>query len=182
MRLVLTGRNVEISPAIRKLVERKLEKLDRQTEHAVMSAQVVLELERYRHLADITLHARGDHIAHGLGDMNEWETSLTEAVGKVGQQLRKLKGRWEARRRAGAVSRQAVETAGPVVRAARSPRSAIVRRVRKYPVKPMTVDEAALALDEAENPFLVFRNADTDEVNVIYRRKDGRVGLIETER
>ena len=46
----------------------------------------------------------------------------------------------------------------------------------------MTVDDAALALDEAENPFLVFRNADTEEVNVVYRRKDGRVGLIETER
>ena len=131
MRLVLTGRNVEISPAIRKLVERKLEKLDRQTEHAVLSAQVVLELERHRHVAEITLHTRGDHIAHALGDMNEWETSLTEAVGKVGQQLRRLKGRWEARRRAGAVSRPAPSRPpAPWCAPRASPRSAVVRRVR----------------------------------------------------
>ena len=181
MRLVLTGRNVEISPATRKLVERKLAKLDRQVEHGVVSAQVVLERERHRRLAEITLHLRGDHIAHAVGDTSSWASSLVEAVERAAHQLQKVKGKWEARRRAGSTGRRAAEAAGPVVRAARARRAAPVRRGTTYPAKPMTVDEAALAVDETEHPFLVFRNADTDEVNVVYRRTDGRLGLIEPE-
>jgi putative sigma-54 modulation protein len=181
MRLLLTGRDVEISPAVRRLVERKLAKLDRQTERAVVSAQVVLALERHRHLTEVTLHARGDHIAHAVGDTGAWETSLVEAVDKVAQQLRKVKGRWEARKRAGSAVRRAVRGDVPAAARPGRPQHTSVRRAPRYPVKPMTVDEAALAIDEAEHPFLVFRNAETDEVNVVYRRKDGRVGLIEPE-
>ena len=65
MRLELTGRNVEITPALRALVDRKLAKLTRVLNDAVVSAQVVLTQEKYRHVTDMSLHMRGDHILAG---------------------------------------------------------------------------------------------------------------------
>ena len=61
------------------------------------------------------------------------------------------------------------------------PKKPRIRRVPRYPVKPMTVDEAAMAVDGGNDAFLVFRNAATDAINVLYRRKDGDLGLIEPE-
>jgi putative sigma-54 modulation protein len=100
MRLVVTGRHVEITPTLKTLVERRLAKLDRVLSEGIVSAQVVLTLERYRHIAEITLHARGDHMLHGLGDTRAWETSLAEAVDKLTGQIEKVKGKWERRTRA----------------------------------------------------------------------------------
>jgi putative sigma-54 modulation protein len=61
------------------------------------------------------------------------------------------------------------------------PRARRVRRVRRYAVKPMTVEEAALAVESGDDTFVVFRNAATDAVTVLYRRKDGDLGLIEPD-
>ena len=99
MRLELTGRNVEITPALRKQVEKKLAKLDRLLQDGIVSAQVVLTLEKYRHLADFTVHTRGDHILSGLGASTAWETSISDAVEKLTQQLQKVKGKWQERKR-----------------------------------------------------------------------------------
>src|SRR5512136_2271478 len=100
MRVVVTGRHVEITPELRKLVDQRLTKLDRVLNDGIVSAQVVLTLERYRHIVEITLHARGDHMLHGLGDSRAWETSLAEAVDKLTGQIEKVKGKWERRTRA----------------------------------------------------------------------------------
>src|SRR5512143_545491 len=99
MRLVLTGRHVEITPQLRKLVEQRLTKLDRVLNDGIVSAQVVLTLERYRHIVEITVHARGDHMLHGIGDTREWESSLAEAAEKLTGQIQKVKGKWERRKR-----------------------------------------------------------------------------------
>src|SRR5213594_2821090 len=99
MRLELTGRHVEITPALRRLVDTKLGKLERVLNHRAVSAQAVLTLEKRRHRADITLHARGEKFLHGVGDSGSWESSLTVAIAKIGQQAQKLKGKWQARKR-----------------------------------------------------------------------------------
>jgi putative sigma-54 modulation protein len=182
MRLVLTGRHVDITPALRKLVDRKLSKLDRVLNGGIVSTQVVLTLERYRHLVEISLHARGDHMLHGLGDSRAWETSLAEAIEKLTGQVQKLKGRWERRHRRGKSARAVAPAQPPVAGAGEEPRPVRVLRSSRYHVKPMTVEEAALSVDESRDAFLVFRNASTDAINVLYRRTDGDLGLIEPER
>ncbi|MBZ5559260.1 MAG: ribosome-associated translation inhibitor RaiA [Acidobacteriia bacterium] len=101
MRLELTGRHVEITPALRRLVDRKLAKLERLLNDHAVSAQAVLTKERYRHRADITLHARGERFLHGVGAKATWATSLTEAVGKIAHQAKKVKGKWRAQKRRG---------------------------------------------------------------------------------
>jgi putative sigma-54 modulation protein len=178
MRLVLTGRNVEITPTLRGLIERRLTKLERMLNDAVVSAQVVLALEKYRHITEITVHARGDHVLHGIGDAADWPLSLRAAVEKVGQQAHRLKSKWSARKKRPASRRSAAggEREPRPEPPASGPR---IIRAARYPVKPMTIEDAALAVETGREAFLVFRDAATDEVTILYRRKDGNLGLIE---
>ena len=101
MRLELTGRHVDITPALRRLVETKIGKLERVLNDSAVSAQAVLTREKHRHRTDITLHARGEKFLHGVGDSGSWEASLSAAIGKISQQAQKVKGKWQGRKRQG---------------------------------------------------------------------------------
>lgn len=191
MRLDITGRHVDITPPLRQLIERRLARLGRLLNDSIVSGKVVLTLEKYRHRAEIIVHVKGDHILRGLGEGNAWAISLREAVEKLEQQAERLKTRWSERKRSdtrrrvprtvragGAVSAASSGNgggAGPEARAAR------VIRASRYPVKPMSVEDAVLRLEEATEAFIVFRRAETDAVNILFRRKDGNLGLIEPD-
>ena len=102
MRLELTGRHVDITPGLRRLVEAKIGKLERVLNDSALSAQAVLTREKHRHRTDITLHARGEKFLHGVGDSGSWEASLSAAIDKISQQIQKIKGKWQSRKRQGA--------------------------------------------------------------------------------
>ena len=176
MRLDITGRHVDINAPLRQLINRRVAKLERLLNDSAISGQVILTLERYRHRAEIIIHARGDHMLRGLGVGTSWPVALRDAAEKIEQQAQKLKGKWRERKRRGTGART-VETA-PAPDQARTPR--IVRATR-YAVKPMSVEDAALRVDSGPDTFVVFRNADTDAVCILYRRKDGNLGLIEPD-
>ncbi len=177
MRTLVTGRNVDITPGLRQLIDRGLSKLDRVLNDSAVSAQVILRQERHRHVAEVTIHARGDHMLHGLGQGTAWQASLKEATSKIEKQAQQMKSKWHERKRQGADARTVTppRLAEPV---AGSPR---VIRAARYAVKPMTVEDAALRLGPGAESFLVFRNASSDAVNILYRRKDGNFGLIEPD-
>jgi putative sigma-54 modulation protein len=141
-----------------------------------VSCQVELYMEKFRHVAEIHLHARGGHMFQGRAVSTSWTESVGEATDRIAQQGQTLKGKWETRKR-GAVTarRQSAPKAGPV--SAGTARRIV--RAKRYAVKPMSVDEAAAAVGPREDAFVVFRNPDTDEVNVLFRRPDGDLGLIE---
>lgn len=179
MRLALTGRSIDITPGLRQLVTRRLAKLERLLNDSAVSAQVVLHTEKFGRSTDIVVHTRGDHILRGSASAEAWATSITEAVEKVAQQAARVKGKWEARKKRSAPvgqpakdSRAADETLAPRRR---------VVRMRRYPVKPMSVDDAILALDDGPHSFVVFRDAESEAVLILFRRPDGHVGLIEPE-
>jgi ribosomal subunit interface protein len=98
MRLLLTGRQVEITPHLRKLVDARLAKLERKLGDCIVSTQLVLARQKYHYVVELAVHARGDHMLHGVGSTAGWSTSLTSAVRKVMQQAQKVKGKWEAKR------------------------------------------------------------------------------------
>jgi putative sigma-54 modulation protein len=105
-----------------------------------------------------------------------WEEALTEAVDRLVQQAHKLKGKWQGRKRdARPVTRSLV---GPSTRLDQVQR---IVRTRRYPVKPMTLEDAAGAVGPSQDAFIVFRNASTDALSVMFRRKDGDLGLIEPD-
>jgi putative sigma-54 modulation protein len=181
MRLVLTGRHVTITPAIRKAVERCLTPMSRLLNDHIVSVQVVITGEKSRHHVEMTLHARGEHFLHGAATGRDLTTALAAAAGKIEHQAQKLKSRWTEDKRQRTPRRTPPQE--PASAAGRDGDGGTVRivRARRYAVKPMSVDEAALEVGSGLGAFLVFRNSTTDSVNVLFRRPDGHLGLIEPE-
>jgi ribosome hibernation promoting factor len=175
MRLDITGRHMEITSPVRQLITKRFGRLERLLNDAAVSATVTLSKEKYRLRTEIAVHTRGDHVLRGNGEGNAWPISIRQATEKVEQQAQTLKGKWDGRKRKGAAPR--------VVRSAlteATPGPRIIRATR-YAVKPMSIEDAALRLDGADDTFVVFRNGDTDAVSILYRRKDGNLGLIEPD-
>ena len=102
MQTELTGRHLDITPTLRRLVTVKIAKLERVLSDSAVSAHVVLAREKRRYLTKINLHARGEKFLHSPGDADSWETSLVNAVDKVAQQAMKIKGRRRPGRAGGA--------------------------------------------------------------------------------
>jgi putative sigma-54 modulation protein len=176
MRLDITGRHVEITSPLRQLIDRRLARLGRLLNDSVISAQVILTKEKYRHRTEIVLHARGDNMMRGLGEGNAWPLSLRQASEKLEQQAQRLKSKWRERKRRGAGAR----VVPPSAEVDTTPAPRVVRATR-YPVKPMSVEDAALRVEGGSETFVVFRNAETEAVSILYRRKDGNLGLIEPD-
>lgn len=175
MRFDITGRHVEITAALRALLEKRLARLERVLNDAAVSAVITLTKEKYRLLTEIAVHTRGDHVLTGNGEGTAWPISVRQATGKIEQQAEKLKGKWEDRKRKRSNARVA-----PPPPAAEAPTRPRVVRAR-YAVKPLSIDEAALRIEEGKETFVVFTNAETDAISILYRRKDGNLGLIEPE-
>ena len=190
MRLELTGRHVEITPTLRRLVDTKLAKLERMLKDSAVSAQAVLTREKYRHRAEITLHARGEKFLHGLGNASAWEPAVTQAIEKITQQAHKVKGKWQERKRHGPVKGVPIVGEEPeasrVVADGARPRAARVRmprilRAERQRVRTMTVADAARQIDGNADTIVVFRDAETSTVSVLYRARNGELTLVATE-
>ena len=189
MRLELTGRHVEITPTLRRLVDTKLAKLERLLNDSAVSAQAVLTLEKRRRRADITVHARGEKFWHGVGNSATWAVSVGEAIAKIAQQAQKVKGKWQERKRRGRRPEEAAlappeaiggappRPAGSRVR----PRTPRVLRASRQAIKPMTVADAAREAEASDDGVVVFRDAETSSISVLYRRRNGELTLVETE-
>jgi ribosome hibernation promoting factor len=189
MRLELTGRHVDITPTLRRLVDTKLARLERLLNDSAVSAQAVLTREKHVRRADITLHARGEKFLHGVGNSPTWEVSIGEAIDKIAQQAQKVKGKWQERKRRGnkgapiaGEAREAVavrpESAGPVRITPRMPR---ILRAERQAIKAMSVTDAAREVDASGDTIVVFRDPETEAISVLYRRRNGELTLVETE-
>jgi putative sigma-54 modulation protein len=179
MRLLLTGRNVQITPPLRQQLSRRLAKLERLLHDSAVSAQVVLTREKYRHVTDITLHARGDHVLSGVGNATTWAESMSEALEKITQQAQRVKERWQTRKRRAAGTKALPPAPLPLPdEAAPAPEPDPVVRVR-YAVRLHDLDAALDRLDRSPDPFVLFRNRATGRLALVYRRRDGRAAFIE---
>jgi putative sigma-54 modulation protein len=179
MRIDVTGRHVEITAPLRQLIEKRLAKIERLLNDAALTATVILTKEKYRHRVEIIVHARGDKMMRGLGEGNAWPISLRQATQKVEQQASRVKTKWTENKR-NASRRRTPRPAGATTSGGEDGAAARIVRGR-YPVKPMAVEDAALRVEGAKEGFVVFRNSETDAVSILYRRKDGNLGLIEPD-
>jgi putative sigma-54 modulation protein len=175
MRLDITGRNVTITGPIRQLLDKRLARLERVLNDAALSAVITLTKEKYRLQTELVVHTRGDHVLRGNGEGTAWPISVRQATEKVEQQAQRLKGKWDGRRRKGAVTRNV--RPAPV----EAPPERRIVRATRYAVKPLSLEDAALRLEGGSETFVVFRNAETEAINILYRRKDGHLGLIEPD-
>jgi putative sigma-54 modulation protein len=187
MRLELTGRQIDITPGIRRVIETKLAKLERMLNDSAVSAQVVITREKNAHRVDVTLHARGEKFLHGIGRGVSVDTAMAQAVEKIGQQARRVKGKFEGRKRydarGGAAAEEAEAPAAPARRtAARIPRPRMPRilKAERQTIRTMSISDAAAQIDGGAGP-VVFLDAETSRIAVLYRAPGGDLTLIETK-
>jgi putative sigma-54 modulation protein len=177
MKFEYTGRHVEVSPAIRRHVEDHFKKLDHVFNgDSTLSTHVIIDVEKNRQIGEIIVFWR-DHTLTAKDINNDMYMALTRAMAKIEKQAVKLKKKIIDRKQgAKSMGRVAPEPDGQIEA---MPRPARIIAARRYVVKPMTAEEASLRLAEDQNQFLLFRDADTQRLGVIYKRKDGNFGLIE---
>ena len=179
MKIAYTGRQVELAPAqLRKLEARfaKIGKLlDGKKEER--DAHVVLSLERKTHTAEATIHYY-NHDLVGVGNSADLFTAIHLAIEKLEKQCVKARTKFRDAKRLPHKSAPEVETDKPAEEAD----SEVDRQVYKVKPaqkrKPMTVEEAVLEMDKSRD-YLVYRDAQTDKVSVLVRRRDGHFDLVE---
>ncbi len=178
MRLQVKGRNVEVSEAIRNYAEEKLGKLGRQLADPT---RVELELTVERnpsipgsHIAEATVWTKGP-VLRARESSSDMKASIDQLVDKLERQVK----RYQEKRRGGRRHREsAVSEAIP---AAPSETEPVIVKTKQFAVKPMSPEEAVLQLELVGHDFFVFRNAESDKVNIVYRRRDENYGLIEPQ-
>jgi putative sigma-54 modulation protein len=176
MQYEFTGRHIEITPAVERLVREELGKLDRILNSAPMRSHIIVSAEKHRKRTEIVLHWR-DTVFTAVSENAELRQSVAEAAAKIQKQVLRLKERFQARTR----GRQPAKAIAPVPGGDIQPAAGAPRIIAqsRYRVKPMTPEEAAIILADSEDQFIVFRDAETNKVGVLYSRTDGNFGLIE---
>ena len=178
MRLHVKGKNLDVSDSIRSYAEDKLRKLERQLADPT---QIELELSVERnpsisanHVAEATIWTKGPTLRarEASADMR---ASIDQLVDKLERQVQRY--RQKRRRRTGRDNGTSLGVGPP----AGEEMEPVIVKTKQFAVKPMAPEEAVLQLELIGHDFFVFQNAETSEVNVVYRRRDGRYGLIEPQ-
>jgi putative sigma-54 modulation protein len=174
MRIIVSGKNIDITDALRNMAESKLERIDKLFGSEV-DAQVTMSVERNRQIVEITIPLKNGVILRAEEATNDMYISIDNAIDKLHKQLEKHKTRIERQYR----GHQSIRLENiPDVEDTEHDEFRIVR-TKRFPVKPMDPEEAVLQMELLGHAFFVFANSESDEVNVVYKRKDGNYGLIE---
>ena len=177
MRLQVKGKNLEVTDSIRTYAEEKLKKLDR---HLAPPTQVELELAVEKNpsisasqVAEATVWTKGP-VLRARETSPDMRASIDQLVDKLERQVKRYRDKRRRRNSHAPAQPEAV----PVVPDAAGP---LIVKTKQFPVKPMSAEEAVLQLELIGHDFFVFQDADSGDVNVVYRRRDGHYGLIEPQ-
>ena len=176
MRIKITGRNIELTEGLKAAVEDKLNKLEKYFTPDT-DVYVTLSVEKERQKAEVTIPAKGNYIRSEQVS-NDMYVSIDLVEEIIERQLRKYKTKLIAKQQGGHDFRQ--EFIESDTSAAESDEIEIVR-TKRFGIKPMFPEDACIQMELLGHDFYVFCNAESDEVNVVYRRKNGTFGLIEPE-
>ena len=175
MNIEYSGRHIDITPALKSHAEEQFKKIAHVFDGKPVKAHVIFEVERARHRCEITLNWRNE-VLTATSTSSDMYLSISQSVAKIEKQALKLKKKVIDRSHR---AKRASTIVGQETEVSPEPLGARIVVSNGYEVKPVTVDEATMLLEEQDENFLVFRNADHQRVSVIYKRKDGNYGLIE---
>lgn len=185
MSITISGRNLDVTSALKSHVEEKFDRLRSHFETDI-NADVVLSVEKHRHIADVTMHVNGLHV-HGRESTGDMYSSVDDVINKLEKQIRKYKSRITSAQHRHRMPLHEVEhhvlelteslEMEPEVEAAVASAHRVIDR-ETMEVTPLTVDEAVLQLELRDYDFLVFSNSESGKVNVLYKRGGDHYGLI----
>lgn len=173
MRITITGRNIDLTPGLRGAVEDKLGKLEKYFTPDT-DVNVTLSVEKERQKIEVTIPVKGT-VIRSEQVSNDMYVSIDLVEEVIERQLKKYRTKLVDKHQAGEHFKQEffdAETEEEEVR---------IVRTKKFGMKPMYPEDACVQMELTGHDFFVFRNAETDEVNVVYRRKGNTYGLIEPE-
>ena len=178
----ITGRNFDVTPEVRDLLSKKLTKVEERLFDEVVDVRVVLQVEKYRNICEIMIVGK----EHDVKTIQESDESMQDAINAsidhVKRQAQKNRKKIRDHRAGRSKSAPPSEWAVQVLEGGgetASPRRII--KTTNLPIRPMSIEHAALLLDDSTNEFIVFRDVDTEKVSVIYKRRDQNLGLIAPE-
>ena len=178
MEIAITGRNLELNDSIKKYINRKILKTERMYKR-IYRCEVVLEEEKLMKNAEIIIYLKSNKLVASESTPDLY-ASIDNAMEKIHKQLRRLNGKLSSKRRKNVFDKfirsmpfAKEEKIDYIVQGGKIIKSDM------FADKPMMPEEAKMELDISEKSFSMFRNADTGEINVIYKRRDGNFGLIE---
>ena len=173
MNIHMTGRQVDLTPDIRDFCERRLKALERLL-GSVLEVDLILGVEKYRNKVEINVKGKGAGLVV-VEEASEMMSALKLAFESLAKKLKKEKEKYREKKR-----RKGREQKAFVPPDAADGRRRIIRS-RDYSLKPMSLDEALILFDLEKRDIFVFRKLGSEKFAVVYRRKDGNVGIIEPE-
>ena len=181
MSVDITGRHIEITEPLRKFTTDRLERL-RGIIDEILEVHFILTVEKHqRHVAEANIKTRRDFY-HAEEVSTDMYTSIAAVLDKIEKQILKHKERNVTRKRHNNHAGEIITTTS-VIEVEEVLGQGLPRIIRSHEVaaKPMSVDDAAVECGASDGDFLVFRNADTERINIVYKRRDGNIGWIEPE-
>ncbi|HOA20107.1 MAG: ribosome-associated translation inhibitor RaiA [Tissierellia bacterium] len=175
MKISIYSKNLQLTDALREASIKKLRRLDKFFQQDI-EAKVVLSIEKKIHKVEVTIPFNG-RIVRVEEYSDDMYNALDEAVESLEQQIRKHKTKLQNKR----YSSQSIKFENIEPLDYEEEEEFKVVKTKRFAIKPMNIEEAILQMDLLKHNFFVFLNADTEEVNVVYKRKDGNYGLIEPE-
>lgn len=177
MQITITARNLEMTDALRQYAEDKVTRLEKFVDR-IASAHVVLSIQKHRQIAEVTLRVR-DLTIRGEEASGNLYSAIDLVADKIERQILRYKERIVEHSGRGAGRLRSRDDASSDEAEAASSDGPRVVKTKRFAMKPLSPDDAAIQMSLLGHSFFVFRNAHTQEVNVVYRRQDGDYGLIE---
>ena len=170
MEINVRGKNMDVNPAVKQYAEKKLSKIDRYLRQSPMSCQATFSTERGNYVLEVTVPLNG-YLLRAEETAHDAVSAVDMVMEKLEKQIEKYRTRILRRDKGDAPNE-------PFRQEAEGGR---IAKIKKFPVKPMSAEEATMQMELLGHDFYVFRNSETGTVNVVYRRRDGDYGLIEPE-
>jgi putative sigma-54 modulation protein len=181
MRVTVKGRNVQVTEPLKAYAEKKLQKLTKYF-HNINEAEVTQSIQRNWHIVEVLVEGDGIFL-RGEERSGDMYASIDAVVEKLEKQLERFKGKLTAHPRPADMAAVEGIEGSPEELSEEEAEEGLptVVKTKRFGIKPMNAEEAAMQMELLNHDFFVFLNAETEQVNVLYRRKDGNYGLIEPE-
>lgn len=173
----IRGKNVEITPALREYVEKRVGKVTKYFD-SVGEISVLLTVSKERHIVEVTVPVNSSLLLRGEESTPDMYSSIDLVVEKLERQIHKHKTKLAKRFRGGGFKAEAVADNLASSKAVDDDYPLV--KTKHFNVKPMDVQEAIMEMNLLNHDFFVFRDGQTEEICVVYRRKDGAYAVIET--
>jgi putative sigma-54 modulation protein len=186
----ISGRNYDIPADLRAMLETKLAKIQDKLFDDVIDVRVVLQVEKYRNICEILITGKEHDVKSVQTSDESMQDAVNSALDHVKRQAQKNRKKIRDHHRHGNgdnaftpdITEWAVQVLEPNnLRDDQNDGMPRIIKTNNIPIRPMSIEQAALHLDDSKNEFIVFRDIDTDQVSVIYKRRDNNLGLIAPE-